>query len=151
LFLNVVYLVEDTEDPMVIVKLDISNTFGSLYARLVLDVLSDKPSRDYACGIKVDEDFETDVHELRSYFDFFKFARPCETDTNHVKCKTGGLQGDPPEFTVFSLVTLHLWGRNFKKFPDLRGLVYIDDDNIKGRFSQVLRLIEVRIQIRRKP
>ena len=86
---------------MVIVKLDISNTFGSLCARLVLDVLSDKSSRDYACGIKVDEDFETDVHELRSYFDFFKFAHPCETDTNHVKCKTGGLQGHPPEFTVF--------------------------------------------------
>ncbi len=30
----------DTEDPMVIVKLDISNTFISLCARLVLDVLS---------------------------------------------------------------------------------------------------------------
>ena len=40
------------EDPMVIVKLDISNAFGSLGARLVLDVLSSKPSRDYPCGIK---------------------------------------------------------------------------------------------------
>ncbi len=33
---------EDAEDPMVIVKLDISNAFGSLCARLVLDVLSGK-------------------------------------------------------------------------------------------------------------
>ena len=53
---------EDAEDPMVIMKLDISNAFGSLCARLVLDVLSGKASRDYACGIKVDEDFETAVH-----------------------------------------------------------------------------------------
>ncbi len=44
-------------DPMVIVKLDISNTFGSLCARLVLDVLSGKSSRDYVCDIKVDEEF----------------------------------------------------------------------------------------------
>ena len=47
---------------MVIVKLDISNAFGSLCARLVLDVLSGKASPDYACGIKVDEEFETSVH-----------------------------------------------------------------------------------------
>ncbi len=44
---------------------------------------------------------------------------------------------------MFSLtfVTLHLWVRIFMKFPDLRGLVYPDDDNIIGRFSQTLRLI----------
>ena len=63
---------EDETDPMVIVKLDISNAFGSLCARLVLDVLSGKASRDYACGIKVDEEFETSVDELRAYFGFFK-------------------------------------------------------------------------------
>ena len=113
---------------MVIMKLDISNAFGSLCARLVLDVLSGKASRDYACGIKVDEDFETAVHELRAYFGFFKLARTCESilrfysydgATNYMKCKTGGLQGDPPEFMVFCLVTLHLWGRIFKMFPEL--------------------------------
>ena len=63
-------------------------------------------------------------------------------NTNYVKCKTGGLQCDPPEFMGFCHVTLHLWGRVFKMFPDLRGLVFVDADNIKGRFSQVLRLIE---------
>jgi hypothetical protein len=49
---------EDSEDPMVIVKLDISNTFGSLDTRLVLDVLSGRVSRDYECDIKVDEDLK---------------------------------------------------------------------------------------------
>ena len=45
-FLNAAYSdpaftsAEDEADPMVIVKLDISNAFGSLCARLVLDVLS---------------------------------------------------------------------------------------------------------------
>ena len=35
----------------------------------------------------------------------------------------------------------HLWGRIFKKFPDLRCLDHTDDGNITGRFSQVLSLI----------
>ena len=69
----------DAEDPTVIVNLDITNAFGTLCARLVLDVLAGKDSRDYACGINVDEDFETVVYELRSYFGFFKLARACET------------------------------------------------------------------------
>ena len=133
-----------------IVKLDISNSFGSLCSRLVLDVLSGKVSRDYACGIKVDEEFETAVYELKAYFGLFKLARTCETilcfysyngSTNYVKCETGGLQGDPPEFLVFCLVTLHLWGHIFKKFPDLRGLAYADDGNVIGRLSQALRFI----------
>jgi hypothetical protein len=63
--------VEDDEDPWVIMNLDVSNSFGSLCTRLVLDVLSGKISRDYASDIKVDEDFETTVHALRSYFGFF--------------------------------------------------------------------------------
>ena len=70
---------------MVIVKLDISNTFGSLCARLVLDVPSGKVFRDFACVIKVDEDFETvdedfetAVYELRGNF-FLKRAHTCET------------------------------------------------------------------------
>ena len=79
---------------------------------------------DYTCGIKVDEDFETVVYELRTYFGIFKFAHTCETilrfysydgSTNHVKFNTGGLQG----VKAFCLVTLHLWVRILKKFPDL--------------------------------
>jgi hypothetical protein len=102
-FLNVAYAdpaftsAEDAEDPMVFMQLDIKNVFGSLCARLVLDVLSGKTSRDYSCGIKVDEAFETAVHELRAYFGFFKFARACESvlrfysydgATNYLKLKT---------------------------------------------------------------
>ena len=112
-----------------IAKLDISNVFGSLCGRLVLDVLSGKTSRDYACVIKVDEEFETIVYELRAYFGFSKLARTCE------------IQGDPLEFMFFYLVTLHLWGLIFKRFSDLRGLAYADDGNIIGRLSQVLRLV----------
>ena len=70
---------EDAEDPTVIVNLDISNAFGSLCARLLVDVLAGKASRDYACGINIDEDFETAVHELRSYFGFFRLQCTCET------------------------------------------------------------------------
>jgi hypothetical protein len=88
----------------------ISNDFDSLCDRLVLDVLSDKDSRDYEYGIKIDEDFETSVHELRVYFGFFKLAHTCESilrfysydgTTNYVKCKTGGLQGILTEFMKF--------------------------------------------------
>ncbi len=50
---------------MVIMQLDVKNAFGCLCARLVLDVLSGKASRDYACGIKIDEEFETAVYELK--------------------------------------------------------------------------------------
>ena len=41
----------------------------------------------------------------------------------------------------FVSLPLHLWGRIFKKFPDLRGLAYADDGNIIGRFSQALRFV----------
>jgi hypothetical protein len=92
----------DTEDPMVIINLDISNAFGTLCTRLVLDHLSGKASRDYACGINTDTDFETVVHELETYFGFFRLQHTCETilrfysydgTTNYVRCRTGGVQG----------------------------------------------------------
>jgi hypothetical protein len=44
---------------------------------------------------------------------------------------------------VYSLVTLHLWGRIFKMFPELRGLSYSDDGTTIGRLSQVLKLATV--------
>ncbi len=112
-FLNAAYYdpaftsAEDAEDPTVIVNLDISNAFGSLCGRLVLDVLAGKASRDYARGINIGEDFETAVHELRTYFGFFRLQRTCETIlrfysydgvTNYIKCRTEELQGDSPDF-----------------------------------------------------
>ena len=44
---------------------------------------------------------------------------------------------------VFCLVTLHLWVRILKMFPELRDLSYVDDDNIIGQFSQELKLTVV--------
>jgi hypothetical protein len=157
-FLNVAYAdpaftsAEDAEDPMVFMQLDIKNAFGSLCARLVLDVLSGKASRDYSCGIKVDEAFETAVHELRAYFGFFKLARACESIlrfysydgstivplgcrarlANYLKLKM-----------VFCLVTLHLWGHLFRMFPDLRGLAYADDETTVGRLSLPLKFLQM--------
>ena len=58
-FLNAAYSdptftsAEDETDAMVIVKLDISNAFGSLCTRLVLDVLSGKASRDYVSPVSL--------------------------------------------------------------------------------------------------
>jgi hypothetical protein len=108
--------------------------------------------RRHRGGIQVDEDFETTVHELRTYFGFFKLAHTCESilrfysynwTTNYLKLKTGGLQGDPSKFMVFCLVTLHLWGQIFKMFPELRALAYTDDETTIGRLSQVLKLAVV--------
>ena len=76
----------------------------------------------------VNEDFETAVHELKSYFGFFKLQRTretilrfysCDGATNCTKCRTGGLHGDCPEFMIFCLVTRHVWGSIFGKFQDL--------------------------------
>ena len=77
-------------------------------------------------------------------------ARACESvlrfysydgATNDLKLKTGGLQGDCPEFMIFYIVTLHLWGILFRKYPELRGLAYADDGNSVGRLSLVLQFL----------
>ena len=44
---------------------------------------------------------------------------------------------------VFCLVTLHLWGRIFGKFPEIKGLAYADDGNIITTLSTALKLISV--------
>jgi hypothetical protein len=44
---------------------------------------------------------------------------------------------------VYCLVTLHIWGRIFKSFPELRGLPYADDATIIGSLSQTLNLAAV--------
>jgi hypothetical protein len=137
---------------MVIIDLDISNVFGTLPTRLVLDHLSVKDSRDCVCWINTDSDFETVVHELKASFGFFRLQSTCETilrfysydgSTNYVRCRTGGLQGDYPEFMIFWFDTLHLWGRIFGKFPQIKGLSYSDDGNIIVKRSTVLKIISM--------
>ena len=61
------------------IEVETRNTAPRIPSNSFLDVLSGKASRDYACGIKVDKDFETAVYELRAYFGFFKLVRKCET------------------------------------------------------------------------
>ncbi len=143
---------------MVIINLDISNAF-TLCARLVLDALSGKSFRDYACGINADADFETVVHDLKAYFVFFRLQPTCETilgfdsydgATNYVRCRTGGLQGDCPEIMFFSLVTLHLWGRIFGKFPEIKGLAYADEGKIIAKLSISLELISMLAPVLKK-
>ena len=87
--------VPDTNDPMVIINLDISNTFGTLYSRLVLDVLTVESSHDYTCtcDINTDDDFDTSVYELKA--------------------------GDSPEFMVFWLVTISVLTTVFKEDDNL--------------------------------
>ena len=88
---------------------------------LLFKWLNHWPSK-YVCDINTDTDFETSVHALKAYFGFFRLQSTCETilrfysydgTTNYfgVRWRTGGLQGDWPEFMVFCLVTVHLWGR----------------------------------------
>ncbi len=52
-------------------------------------------------------------------------------------------QGDCPEFMISCLVTLHVWGRIFGKFPEISGFAYADDGNIIGPLPQALKLISV--------
>jgi hypothetical protein len=42
---------------------------------------------------------------------------------------------------IFCMVTLHLWGILFRKYPELRGLAYADDGNSVGRLSVALQLL----------
>ncbi len=94
--------------------------------------------------------------ELKANFGFFRLQRTCETilrfysydgSTNYVRFRTGGLQGDYPEFMIFCLVTLHLWGRIFWKFPEIKGLSYADDGNIIVKLSTVLKLISMQASV----
>jgi hypothetical protein len=44
---------------------------------------------------------------------------------------------------IFCLVTLHLWGRIFGKFPEIKGLAYADDGNVIAKLSTALKLISM--------
>ena len=51
---------------------------------------------------------------------------------------------------VFCLVTLHLWGRIFGKFPDIKGLAYADDVNIIVKLSTVFKVISILVPVFKK-
>jgi hypothetical protein len=56
----------DPSDPEVIIKLDIFNTFNSLYRQQTLDVLGGQASCDYAYGLKEGDNIETVCGELHN-------------------------------------------------------------------------------------
>ncbi len=49
----------------------------------------------------------------------------------------------PQFYDSLSIVTLHFGDRIFQMFPELRDLVYVDDETTIGRFSQVLKIPSV--------
>ena len=54
----------DPTDPDVLIKIDIVNVFNMLCRSLSLDVLGGTASRDYACGLKEGDSFQTVCDEL---------------------------------------------------------------------------------------
>ena len=102
----------DAQDPVVIIKVDISYAFNVLCRYLSLNVLSGTASRDYASGLKFGDSIATSCDTLRNMFPYFQAMRTCTPILRYYDCfgqvhtaqsKTGGQQGDPLEMTVFNL------------------------------------------------
>jgi hypothetical protein len=95
----------DLNDPEVIIKIEVSNSFNSTCRALTLDILSGRASRDYACGLKRGDAIATS-ETLSNMFGYFKAMRACHAKLRYfdwdgqvhvAKGKTGGQQGDPLE------------------------------------------------------
>jgi hypothetical protein len=139
----------DTNDPDVIMKVDITNAFNTTNRALTLDVIGGRASRDYACGLKKGDTIPT-IDTLTTLFGYFKGMRTCHAKLRYfdwdgqvhlAKGKTGGQQGDPLEMLVFNLTIHHLWGRVLEKFPEARAVAYADDGYIKGKLSLALKVL----------
>ena len=141
----------DPTDPDVIIKIDIVNAFNMLCRLLSLDVLGGTASRDYACGLKEGDSFETVCEELRNMFEYFKAMRTTKSHLRYfdylgnvldAQSKTGGQQGDPLEMIVFCLSIHHLWGRTLAKHQqDACAIAYADDGYIKAKLSVALEIL----------
>ena len=66
----------DPNDPEVIIKIDISNSFNSTCRVLTLDVLSGRVSRAYACGLKKGDPIPT-FENLSNFLGYFKVMDSC--------------------------------------------------------------------------
>jgi len=139
----------DSNDPDVIIKIDVSNAFNTTDRALTLDMISGRASRDYACGIKEGDVIGT-VDSLTNLFGYFKAMRGCHSKLRYfdwdgqvhlAKGKTGGQQGDPLEMLIFNLTIHHLWGRVLAKFPEARAIAYADDGYIKAKLSIALQVL----------
>ena len=61
----------DPNDPEVIIKIDISNSFNTTCRAVTLDVLRGRASRDYACSLKKGDAIPT-CENLSNLFGYFK-------------------------------------------------------------------------------
>jgi hypothetical protein len=68
----------DSNDPDVIIKIDVSNAFNTTDRALTLDVISGRASRDYACDIK-EGDVIPILNTLSNLFGYFKAMRTCHS------------------------------------------------------------------------
>jgi hypothetical protein len=98
-----VFYDSDSNDPNVIIKIDVSNVFNTTERVFTLDMISGRVSRDYGCGFKRDDVIPT-VDTLTNLFTYFKTIRTCNSKLRYfdwdgqvhlVKGKTGGQEGDP--------------------------------------------------------
>ena len=66
----------DPNDPVVIIKSNISNAFNSTCRALTLDILSGRSSYDFVCGLKRG-DVITNSETLSNMFGYFKVMCAC--------------------------------------------------------------------------
>ena len=72
-----VFPMTDSNDPEVIVKIDISNSFNSTCHTLRIDVLSGRTSRDYVCGLKRGDVIPTSESLSHMFGYFFDMLSAC--------------------------------------------------------------------------
>jgi hypothetical protein len=139
----------DSNDPDVIIKIDVSNAFNTTDRALTLDMISGRASWDYACGIKEGDVIPT-VNTVSNLFGYLKAMRSCHSKLRYfdwdgqvhlAKGKAGGQQGDPLEMLIFNLTIHHLWGRVLAKFQEARAVAYADDGYIKAKLSVALQVL----------
>ncbi len=104
----------DPNDPDVIIKIDISNSFNTTTRALTLDMISGRDSRDYLRGLKEGDVIPT-IDTLSNLFVYFKTIHSWHVKLRYfdwdgqvhlVKGKTVGQEGDPLEMLIFNL-TIH--------------------------------------------
>jgi hypothetical protein len=139
----------DSNNPNVIIKIDVSNALNTADRALTLDMINGRDSRDYACDIKEGDVIPT-FKTLSNLFGYLKTMRTCHSKLRYFdwdgqvhleKGKTGGQQGDPLEMLTFNLTIHHLWGRLLSKFQEVRVVSYADDGYIKSKLSVPLQVL----------
>ena len=69
----------DPNDPELLIKIDITNAFNTVFLFLTLDCVSGTASRDYACGLKNGNRIESSCDPRRVMFSYFQSVRTCNS------------------------------------------------------------------------